>query len=240
MPMARRPFDVGPGARPSIQSERITYFDNSQNVITLHPWTVTLVTITAPVGFLGDRPAIIPASMAAATDGANYCIGTASIRPQAAKAIEFVCTMRAVTWADPKWVMGFTVVNTGITAGIFGGTAPTDYILATKDTGTAHPVIRARKASGTAETIQGTLTGTVDATWLRAHLILTRDSSTAGRGKVDLYLGDDSLQTVPLVASGTIPTQFADTVSLAPGFGWLSGANNTGLSHGMAGWRIYN
>lgn len=222
-------------------SERITYFDNSQNVITLHPWTVTLVTITAPVGFLGDRAAIIPASMAAATDGANYCIGTAALRPQASKALEFIITMRATAFADPQFVFGFGAVTTAATAKVLNGTGGdnTDYIMVGKTTGTNNLTLRARKASGTAETCPVSFTGG-DATWLRFHMIATRDASTAGKGVVSLYGGADSVDQLPLLQTWTVPTQFADTVSLAPQFGWLSGANNTGLSHSMAGWRIAN
>ena len=235
---ALRPFDHGFGERPTLMSERITYFDHSQSVITLHPWTVTLVTITAPVGFLGDRAAIIPASMAAATDGAHYCIGTAAIRPQANKPIEFILTMRATAFADPKFMFGFATVSTTGTANLIGGTNYVDELVCYKTTGTTNLVLQARKASGTLESQSVSFAGG-DATWLRFHLICTR-SDTAGLGKMDLYGGADSLVRVPQLASWTVPTQFADTVSLAPQFGWLSGANNTGLSHHMAGWRVSN
>lgn len=234
-------FDRGYGEKGSILSERAVYFDNPQNVITLHPFTITLVTITAPIGFLGDRACIVPAGMAAATDGGNYWCGTAGMRPQAAKAIELICWMRAATWADPQWVFGLGVVATTQTAKVLNGTGgdQTDYLLATKTTGTNHPILMARKASGTRESIACAATGTLDATWIRAHLVLKRDSATAGKGRMDLYMGDDSLSRVPWIGGGIIPTQFADTVSLAPGFGWLSGANNTGLSHGAFKWRLW-
>lgn len=240
MPTGVTTFNAGPGGRGNLISERIVYFDNPQSVITLHPFTITLVTITAPVGFLGDRPAIVPAGMAAGTDGGNYCCGTAAIRPQAGQSIEIVTTMRAATFADPKFVFGLGVVTTTATANVFGGTNHTDQLLVTKNTGTSTLGIQARKASGTVESTTCPLSGTVDATWLRFHMILTRDQATAGKGVVQLYGGADSLVQLPLLTTWNVATQFPDTVSLAPQFGWLSGANNTGLSHGMFGWRIYN
>lgn len=239
--MSTKPFDAGPGARPSIRDERMVYFDNSQSVITLHPFTVTLVTITAPVGFVGDRGAILPASMAAATDGANYCVGTAAIRPQASKSIEIITTMYSSAFADPKFIFGLGVVSTTGTANVFGGTDFTDCLLVTKNTGYNSLAFHARKASGTAESANVAFAGG-DSTWLRFHLIMTRDANTAGKGVMSLYGGADSLDIVPLLQSWTVPTQFADTVSLAPIFGWLSGtksgASQVGLSHGCFGWRV--
>ena len=237
-------FDAGFGARggaagQAIMSERMVYFDNPQSVITLHPFTVTLVTITAPVGHVGGRPAILPAGMAAATDGGNYWVGTAAIRPQAAKKIEFVTTLYSATWADTKWVAGLAVVGTGVTAGIFGGTAPTDYALISKDTDTSTIVGRCRKASGTALAVDCNHSVPANATWQRLHVIMTRDADTAGKGRVQVAFGADSLEQVPTVLDYVFPTQFPDTVSMAMGFGWLSGANNTALSHGKFGWRIH-
>lgn len=232
-------FDAGPGARGNIRSECITYFDKSQSVITLHPYTVTLVTVTAPVGFQGDRAAIVPASAAAATDGGHYCIGTAAIRPQAGKAIEMAMTCYSSAFADPKFMMGLGVVSTTGTANVTGGTDFTDVICLKKTTGSNNLSVHARKASGTAD-IASVAFGGGDATWLRFHMIVTRDASTAGKGRVQLYGGADSLDPLPLILDYTVATQFPDTVSLAPQFGWLSGANNTMMSHAMHGWRVYS
>lgn len=244
MASANKEFDMGPGGRPRIMSEKFVYFDTPQSIITLHPLTVTLVTITEAIAFLGDRAALTSTGMAAATDGANHWEGVAGIRPQASKAIEFMWTVRAVTFADPQFVMGLGVVATTQTAKVLNATGgdQTDYLLLCKDTGTNNLSLRARKASGTKETqtVSATPMGTVDATWLRFHMVLTRDPDTAGRGKIRLYGGADSLQIVPLLAEMNVATQFADTVSMAGGFGWLSGANNTALSIGYYGRRIYN
>ncbi len=239
MPKRQIAFDAGPGARGNIISENITYFDKSQSVITLHPYTVTLVTVTSPVGFVGNRPAILPAGMGAATDGGNYCIGTAAIRPQASQTIEMIGTVYSATFADPKFHMGFGVVTTTGVANLIGGTDFTDYIGMYKTTGGTNLKFHARKASGTAEDVAISFTG-ADATWLRFHMILTRDSATAGKGRVQIYGGADTLEQLPLLFDYTVATQFPDTVSLAPQFGWLSGANNTGLSFGSHGWRLYN
>lgn len=239
MPKANRLFDAGPGAKGNLRSERIVYFDNSQSVITLHPYTITLVTVTAPVGFVGDRAAILPAGMGAATDGGNYCVGTAAIRPQAGQTIEMIQTVYSSAFSDPKFNMGFGVVSTTGTANLIGGTDFTDYIGVYKTTGTTNMKFHARKASGTAEDVAISFAGG-DSTWIRIHMIATRDASTAGKGRVQVYAGADSLDPLPLVFDYTVATQFPDTVSLAPQFGWLSGANNTGLSHGLHGWRIYN
>lgn len=232
-------FDAGPGARGNILGENITYFDKSQSVITLHPYTITLVTVTSPVGFVGNRPAILPAGMGAATDGGHYCIGTASFRPQASQTFEMVATGYSAAFADPKFMMGWGVVSTTGTANVTGGTDFTDVLCLKKTTGTNNLVLHARKASGTAETFDVAFGGG-DSTWLRFHLVCTRDASTAGKGVVQVYGGADSLEQVPCLGTFTIPTQFPDTVSLAPQFGWLSGANNTGFSWGMHGWRHYN
>lgn len=239
MPQALTAMNSGPGGRGNISSERTVYFDNPQNVITLHPFTITLVTVTSPVGFVGNRAAILPASMGATTDGGNYCCGTAAIRPQASKSIEIITTIYSATFADPKFMFGLGVVSTTGTANVTGGTDFTDVICCKKTTGTANLTLHARKASGTAETSAVSFAGG-DATWLRFHMILTRDASTAGKGTVTLYGGADTLDPVPKIGDWTVPSQFPDTVSLAPIFGWLSGANNTGLSYGMFGWRIYN
>lgn len=231
-------FDSGPGARGNIMSENTTYFDKSESVLTLTPWTVTLVTVTSPIGFVGDRPAILPAGMAAATDGGNYCIGTAGIRPQAGKKIGFVFTLYTAVWADPKLFAGFGVVSTTAAANANGGAEHTDVIGVKKTTASSAWSLYARKASGTSASVPLSHDTPVASVWQRGEMWVTRDLATAGKGKIDFYFGADALEQLPLVHSYTFPTQFPDTVSLAPQFGWLSGANNTGVSFGSAGWQI--
>ena len=100
----------------------------------------------------------------------------------------------------------------------------------------------AGKASGTVEDkLHGTMSALANDEWYRGHLILLRDSATAGKGKMILRWGEDSLQQLTAVSEHDIATQFADTVSMAFFIGWLAGgAVTTQMNFGMCAWRIYS
>src|SRR3990167_7128172 len=103
MPRGMNIFDAGPGAKGNLVSERIIYFDNPQSIVSLHPFTRTDVNATPTIQFVGDRPAVGMAGAGAGTDGNNFMCGVAGIRPQAAKQIEWVFTVRSAGFTDHEF-----------------------------------------------------------------------------------------------------------------------------------------
>ena len=181
------------------------------------------------------------AGAGAGTDGNNFMLGVASVRPQAGKIVEWQWTMRSADFDTHEFATGLAVVGTGITAAINGGTEPTDELAVFKDTADVRFTTKARKASGTEETkIAAAMSALEDDTWYRGQARVIRDSTTAGKGKLLLYWGYDSLQQIPLVSEMDIATQFPDTVSMAFFIGWLAGgAVTTQMNWGMFGYRIW-
>ena len=241
MPNAKRIFDVGPGQRSTILDELIVPFTHPRNIITLHPFTITSVNSTPTIQHVGDRPAVGMAGAGAGSDGNNFMLGVAGVRPQAAKSIVWEFTVRSAGWTDHEFACGLAPVGTGITAAINGGTEPTDELVVFKDTAETRFTTRARKASGTVEDKNAALmdTLTIDV-WYRGQVEVVRDASTAGKGRMDFYWGLDSLQEIPLVSRQDISTQFPDTVSMAFFIGWLAGGSvTTQMNFGSFAYRIY-
>lgn len=240
MPVAKRLFDVGPGYKASILDELIVPFTHPRNIITLHPFTITSVNSTPTIQHVGDRPAVGMAGAGAGSDGNNFMLGVAGVRPQAGKEIWWEWTMRSAGITDHEFACGLAVVGTGITAAINGGTEPTDELVVFKDNGDTRFTTKARKASGTEETkVAGAMSALANDTWYRGQVRIIRDSATAGKGKLDFYWGEDALQSIPLVSSQDIAAAFPDTVSMAFFMGWLAGgAVTTQMNWGMFGYRI--
>lgn len=242
MPRGLNTLDAGPGAKGNLIAEKIVYFDNPNSVITLHPFTITNVNSTPTIQHVGDRPAVGLAGAGAGTDGNNFMLGVAAVRPQAGLDIEWFWTARSADWTNHEFACGLAPVGTGITAAINGGTEPTDELVVFKDNADTRFSTKARKASGTEELSPVARMDTLtNDTWYRGHAVVTRDASTAGKGRFRLYWGADSLMQLPLVQEQYIATQFPDTVSMAFFIGWLAGgAVTTQMNWGMFGYRIYS
>lgn len=241
MGAAQKWFDVGPGVKSAILDELIVPFTHPRNIITLHPFTITSVNSTPTIQHVGDRPAVGMAGAGAGSDGNNFMLGVAGVRPQAGKEITWSWTMRSAGFSDHEFSCGLAPVGTGITAAINGGTEPTDELAVYKDNTDTRLYRKARKASGTEEaSIIGNMSALENDTWYRGQVRVIRDSTTAGKGKMLIYWGYDSLQILPQVDEFNVATQFPDTVSMAFFIGWLAGgAVTTQMNFGHFAYRIY-
>lgn len=241
MPVGRNTFDSGFGYKGNVVDELIVYFTRPSSIITLHPFTITSVNSTPTIQHVGDRPAVGMAGAGAGSDGNNFMIGVAGVRPQAIKAIEWFWTMRSAGITDHEFVCGWAPVGTGITAAVNGGTEPTDELMVYKDTAETRLSLKARKASGTEASQQhGTMAALANDTWYRGHCLAERDSTTAGKGTLRCAFGEDASNPITQISQLDIAAAFPDTVSMAFVIGWLAGAAvTTQMNFGMAGYRIY-
>lgn len=233
-------FKNGPGAKPDERWWGEVCFTDPQKIITLHPFTITNVTVTPAIAHLSDRPCVTFSGGSTVTHGSCFCGGVAGIRPQAGKQLRFggtfYKTVSTGTVADNDMFAGLHVVSTTIAANFAsGGTLGTDYIGLDKITGTSYLSLVSRKASSTGVNIPLAAYTLVGNAWHRYEVVIT-PSSTAGVGAVQVYLGLDSAAQLDCVYNGTI-SELPDTVSMAPAFAWRHGATTTTItSFGRFAW----
>jgi hypothetical protein len=192
---------------------------------------------TAVLDFIGGRPVInMTNSGSTATDGTQAQVVTGCIQPQAGKDVVLRCAYRGST-ASQDFAFGIANLDTSAIA-----SDPTDHIMIRKLAADTKFSLRARKASGTAET--WTLDPTVAAdTWYDIYIKIRRDVTTAGKGIVEVLInsGRDASANAGLDYTQTmlIATQFPDTVDLAPFFAWRAGsaANVSGYVNYL-GWVV--
>lgn len=190
---------------------------------------------TAVLDFIGGRPVInMTNSGSTATDGTQAQVVTGCMQPQAGKEVVVRCGVRMST-ATQDFAFGIAALDTSAIA-----SDPTDHIMIRKLAADTKFSLRARKASGTAET--WTLDPTVSAdTWYDIYFKVTRDATTAGKGYVEVLinsgrsagddLGRDCVQNI------LIATQLPDTVDLAPFFAFRAGsAANVSCYVNYLGW----
>lgn len=203
----------------------------AQALVDNTPWAADATAVTPALDFIGGRPCInLTNSGSTATDGAQFQLTAGHIQPQAGKKIRIKWGMRMST-TDQDWSFGLAAVDTSVIA-----SEPTDHFGVQKLAAVTQPKIRARKASGTAQTSNDLAITFAADVWHDFELILTRDSTTAGQGEVLLYgkanANPNEIGTV--LYQGTFATQIPDTVDLAPYMAWRAGsaANVSGyISH---------
>ena len=101
---------------PTAMYRHLWMFANPQHLVTLHPFTITNVNVTPTIAAVGGRPALQLAGAGAATDGSNFCYGTAAHRFVASKQTRFVFSWRAADATNHAFAAGLSVVTTSLTA----------------------------------------------------------------------------------------------------------------------------
>jgi hypothetical protein len=177
--------------------------------------------VTPSLDYIGNRPVIVLTnSGSTATDGAQFQVTAAHIRPRASKEIVVKCSYRGTT-ASQDFAFGLAAIDTSAIA-----SDPTDFIRLQKLAAASAFSVGARKASGTAET--WTTSPTVEAdTWYDMMIRVVRDSSTAGKGIVQVWMKEGAELGVNMndyVQTLEIATQLPDTVDLAPYFAFRAGS----------------
>jgi hypothetical protein len=232
--------------RPSgLRSEALVYdywqFNHPRNIITLHPFTITdSGTVAKVIASVGGRPCFQGTpSTSTATDGTNFCYGTAGHILQQGKQLRIWGSLRGADLINQEFFCGLTAVTTGFIA-----TPTSDFIGIRKLTTVTQPSLVARKASGTAQdtTIPLPLGTVAVSTWYDWELVLRSDPVNAGQGTADFYWGVN-------VGSGTalqqiaqnmpIATQFPDTVAMGLCQAFRMGSTgNTAFQFGDLGLEI--
>lgn len=214
-------FSGGIATRPKVSSRIQVYGSDASALVdgSLFAWDT--INCAPTLDFIGGRECFaLTNSGSLATDGAQAQVPAGCIQPQAGKQVRIKFAFR-MTATDQEFSFGLAAIDTSIIA-----SEPTDHFALQKVTGVTSPVIRARKSSGTAQATNAlAITFAVD-TWYDAELILTRDVSTAGMGKVECYIssGVSGGGVLAPLYNGTFASQIPDTVDLAPYFAWRAGS----------------
>lgn len=223
----------GPGQVPDLSTRHVIYGDDPILLATGDTFTVTTVNCTPALNCIGGVPALQLAGAGGATDGYQIQASADSIRPQAGKPLKIAGFIRSADWTHQNFTIGFNAVDTTVIA-----SDSTDLVhIQAASSGLFKG--RARKASGTAEMTTFGHPALVNDSWYFFEVVLVRDASTAGKGRLTLYLSDPNPlpgATATYVQSWDVPTQFPDTVDLAVTFAW-QGVSVTTLGHlGQIGW----
>jgi len=208
------------GKIPSRIGERMVWGSDADALVdnALFAWDSTAVTPT--LDFIGNRACFaFTNSGSTATDGSQFQVTAAHIRPMEAKEITLRWGYRGTT-ATQDASFGLAAIDTSQIA-----SAATDYIKVEKLAASTSFTLSARKASGTAEsfTLAG-LTAVVD-TWFDFCMRIKR-SSTAGMGLVTVTaaVGGVPGGNLTTVFSESFATQLPDTVDLSPYGAWRAGS----------------
>lgn len=214
-----------PGAKCEDLYTREHFFCRSDHIITLHPFTITLVNCTPALAHVGGRPCVSLAGAGAATDGANFADAAASIRLVAGKQTRLRFSVRSADASAHEWVFGLYTSDTTIVADLSGGTPNSDYCVIFKEAADRVPRFRTRKGSGTEEAADLDLS-CEDATWYDFDVEILPDAVTAGKGRVRVW-ARTALGAPALVLDQQVATQLPDTVSTCLCFGFLEGDTGT-------------
>lgn len=217
-------FAVPAGTRDEMLYNETVRFNQPRNIITLHPFTITNTNCTPAITNIGGRPCVSLAGAGAGTDGSNFCIGVAPILLMAGKSCRIKGAFRSTDMTNHEFAFGLGVVGTGIIAA-----DPTDHVMIRKLTSVTAPSIRARKASGTAETLTLATGALANDTWYDFELVITPDATTSGKGRIQVFFGASVAggTSIPYLTTVDIATQMPDTVKIAPFFGWRAGSTVT-------------
>lgn len=213
-------FKHGPAIRPDVCAEWGFWGGDSRAVVDNALLAIDSSSATGVMDLIGGRPCVnITNSGSGATDLWQGQATAAFIQPQAGKEILVVGSFRMTT-VTQDWNLGLMAIDTNVFS-----TAPTDYIVLEKLAAATKFSIKSRKASGTAETWTLEKTIAVD-TWYDFALRIIRDPSTAGKGILQVYMGEslNAKGTMDCLFNGTVATQLPDTVDLSPTLGWRAGS----------------
>jgi hypothetical protein len=225
-------FTLGLGAMPEASSA-VEIDPTNLSTIVASGYAITTVSSgTIATTVVGSRPAFIlnnPSS--GATNVVNWMVGSDCIIPVAGKTIAMKGSFRMATTTQ-EFAMGFSSTSTN-----FIGSSATDYIAVQKASGVTQFSLISRKASGTAATT--TLSPVIAAnTWYDYSMIITMDSTTAGLGTVQVFMGSGGTPgtLLPLVYNAPV-TSIPDTVNLRPFFCWRGGSSASVNGYlGKFGW----
>ncbi len=230
--MARR-FDLyggpgvrGPGQVPDLVTRRVYWGDHGALLATGDAFTVTLVNVTPAVNSVNNRPWIQLAGAGAATDGYQAQSLGEGIRLGVADKVFRMCGLiRSADIALHEFLMGVNATDTTVIA-----SDSTDFAHVRKLTGETVFSGRSRKASGSASTVPIGMSAVANDTDYFWEMELVR-SSSAGKGKMRLYWMANPTpgSQADLVFDYTFPSQFPDTVDLAPVVAWRAGSTVTTL-----------
>jgi len=200
------------------------YFSRPDHIITLHPFTVTNVNCTPALTNVGGRPCVSLAGAGSATDGSNFCYGTASHMLVAGKRTRIHFGIRSADATNHEWIFGLNTVTTTGMANLSGGTASANFAVLRKLKTETTPKFHCRKASGTAEISSTSQTYVADQ-WHDYEVVIEMDPSVAGRGRVTVFCRVNLGNPVKIheAVLGALP----DTVVTALLFGFLEGDTGT-------------
>lgn len=217
-----------PSMTPETHLSRKIDFGQSQNIITLHPFTITSTNSTPAVLNVGatsnQRPCVNFAGAGAATDGNNLCFAVASIIPVASKPLIVKGSLFSADITNHEFLFGMGVVGTGVIA-----TDPTDHFMIRKLTGETVPSVRSRKASGTANIAALNTGALANSTWYDFAIRCTVDASTSGAGRLEVWWGSNLTggQAMAKIYDNVFGTNVPDTVKLAPQCAFRAGGSVT-------------
>jgi hypothetical protein len=191
---------------------------------------------TAVLDHIGDRPVInCTNSGSTATDIVNAQCVAGAFQVLAGKQLLAKGSFRMTTTTQDLF-LGLWAIDTN-----YWSTLPTDYIGIEKASASTQFVVRARKASGTAQVSQSIGPVLVADTWYDWAIRVVGDPSTAGQAIVQVAIGASvpAGGIIPVVFNGTFSSQIPDTVDLAPGFSWRAGsAANVSGYIGLTGFTL--
>lgn len=217
----------GPGSVPDVVCRHTVSAGDPILLATGDSFTVATVNCTPAVNCIGGVPALQLAGAGGATDGYQIQYTGDAIRPQPSKPLRMAGFIRSADWTHHNFTLGFNAVDTTIIA-----SDSTDF-LHIQAASSGLFVGRARKASGAAQTTTFGHPVLVNDSWYFFEIVLVRDASTAGKGRMTFYLSDPNPAagaSPTYIQAWDVPTQFADTVDLAPAFAW-QGVSVTTLGH---------
>lgn len=226
------PYQVGPGGVFGALPPRFHVFNRSDNIITLHPFTITNVNCTPAISNVGGFGCVNLGGAGAATDGSNFCDAVASYKMRAGKQTRMWWGWRAADAAAHAFAFGLTTVTTTFTANHDGGTPAADFLCLTKAATASTAYLRARLNSGTAEAVTLQWTPAND-TWYWFEVTILPDETTATQGRilVDVWTpGVAGSTRIADVTSSALPA----TNAVALAFGMRegdTGTDKTSVSH---------
>lgn len=203
---------------------RLDYFGANLPLTSVAPWTVTLTNNTVARASNNGRPALaITHGNTGATDKTTYTLSAAPSILQNNKRTRIRGSVCFAAGALADVTFGIGVVGTDPI-----GTPPTDFIQIQKLSAATVFSIGTRKASGTASTLALNMPAIVAATWYEFEIyIIQNTGAVAGSGHIEVWWGPSAGGgNMTQVAVIDLPTQFPDTVALAPYFEDRAGATD--------------
>lgn len=211
-----------------------TYFD------------ITTATTTNTALMVGGIPALVITATSATTDRwqAQYANGAAgaynSLQLKAGKPVRLSGLFRTNAIGACEIQFGWSIIDTAVNA---ANTYSSEYFLVEKTAAATSLKVRTSKAAGTALTSECGGSALVSDNWYMIELILTRDATTAGKGKWEVWLAGTMTPGFQgdQIGQGTFLTQFPDTATtdLSPVAAITNGDTAANVHYfGGMGWAV--